>query len=479
VVRSRLSGGLGAGAIVFMVVAAAAPLAVVGGIVPLGALLGNGAGMPSMFLAGGAILLFFAVGLSTMSRYVARPGAFFTYVGYGLGRPAGVAAAWMALLTYTASQVAVFAYLGLTLGNWVDGHGGPGLPWWLWSFAMVALVGTLGYRHVELSSKVLGLLLVCEVGIVLVLSVVVLARGGADGITADSFTPSVVLSGSPALALMMAMGGFSGFESTAVYRDEAREPERTIPRATYAAVALITVFYTFTSWALIQGWGDGFHDEITKNSSGFIVTTTQRYLGTAGAEIINLLLLTSFLACALSFHNVIARYQHAMANGGLLPRATAAVHARHRSPHVSSAAQTVTVLVLLGVFALFRLDPYLQVYTWLGGVGTVSIIALMALTCLAVIAYLNRERIPAGPWRTWIAPLIGLVGLLTVTVILFRNFPLLLGDVDAGGNPHVGWLTIGFYALMAAFPVLGLVQATWLKRARPTAYLKVIGTISE
>lgn len=147
--RSRLSGGLGAGAIVFVVVAAAAPLAVVGGIVPLGALLGNGAGMPSTFLAGGAILLFFAVGLSTMSRYVAKPGAFFTYVGYGLGRPAGVAAAWMALLTYTASQVAVFAYLGLTLGNWVDGHGGPGLPWWLWSLAMVGLVGTLGYRYVE------------------------------------------------------------------------------------------------------------------------------------------------------------------------------------------------------------------------------------------------------------------------------------------------------------------------------------------
>ncbi|MGD6741792.1 APC family permease [Streptomyces sp. BH106] len=477
-VGGRLSGGLGAGAIVFMVVAAAAPLAVVGGVVPLAALLGNGAGVPGMFLISGGILLFFALGLSTMSRHVTKPGAFFTYVGYGLGRPAGMAAAWLALLTYTAAQIAVFAYSGLMLGRWVDGHGGPGLPWWLWSLALAVFVGILGHRRVELSSKVLGLLLIAEIGVVLILSVVILMGGGANGITADSFHPSVVLSGSPALALMLVMGGFSGFESTVIYRDEAREPERTIPRATYAAVVLITVFYTFTAWALVQGWGSGFTAAIAHDSSGFLVTTTSRFLGSAGAEVVNLLLLTSFFACALSFHNVIVRYQHAMANAGLLPGAVARVHTRHRSPYVSSAVQTTTVLALLGVFAVCRLDPYLKVYTWLGEVGTVAIIVLMALTSLAVITYLNRERIPAGPWRTWVAPAIGLAGLLAVAAVLLWNFPLLLGDADAAGSPRVGRLTIGFYALLAAFPAIGLAQAAWLRRARPAAYLKVIDIIS-
>ena len=42
-----LSGSLGVGAIIFMVVAAAAPLTVVAGSVPIGILAGNGPGYPA------------------------------------------------------------------------------------------------------------------------------------------------------------------------------------------------------------------------------------------------------------------------------------------------------------------------------------------------------------------------------------------------------------------------------------------------
>jgi amino acid transporter len=205
--------------------------------------------------------LLFSVGLATMSRFVSKPGAFFTYVGYGLGRPSGLAAAWIAILTYVSVQLCVYGFIGLALGSWMNDKTGLDLPWWAWSLVLVAVVGVLGYRHIELSSKVLGVLLVAEVAIVVILAVVILLQGGADGISADSFDPSTVTSGSPGLALMFCMAGFIGFESTAIFRDEAREPERTIPRATYGAVLVIAVFYTFTSWAIVQGWGTGFDIE--------------------------------------------------------------------------------------------------------------------------------------------------------------------------------------------------------------------------
>ena len=44
--QHTLSGTLGVGSIVFMVVAAAAPLTVIAGTVPLGIAAGNGAGVP-------------------------------------------------------------------------------------------------------------------------------------------------------------------------------------------------------------------------------------------------------------------------------------------------------------------------------------------------------------------------------------------------------------------------------------------------
>ena len=46
-----------------------------------------------------------------------------------------------------------------------------------------------------------------------------------------------------------------GFESTVLYRKEARDPERTIPRATYAAVAFMAVFYCFIVWSVVQAFG--------------------------------------------------------------------------------------------------------------------------------------------------------------------------------------------------------------------------------
>ncbi len=46
----RLRGNLGVASIVFMVVAAAAPLGVIGGVVPLGIAQGNGAGFPATFI---------------------------------------------------------------------------------------------------------------------------------------------------------------------------------------------------------------------------------------------------------------------------------------------------------------------------------------------------------------------------------------------------------------------------------------------
>src|SRR5215207_7965430 len=158
-----LTGSLGVTAIVFMVVAAAAPLTVVGGAAPLGILLGNGVGYPAMFAISAVVLLLFSVGLATMAKHVPKPGAFFTFVGYGLGRPMGLATAYLALLTYTTIQVAVYGYMGYLIEVTIAGIGGPDLPWYLYALAVIALVGILGYRHIELSSKVLGVLLIGEI----------------------------------------------------------------------------------------------------------------------------------------------------------------------------------------------------------------------------------------------------------------------------------------------------------------------------
>lgn len=110
---TTIRGRLGPSAIMFMVIAAAAPLTVVGGLVPIGILAGNGLGFPVMFLAASAILLLFSVGLMALVRHIPETGTFSSYIGAGLGFRAGAAAAGLALTCYSAVQAAVFSYLGL------------------------------------------------------------------------------------------------------------------------------------------------------------------------------------------------------------------------------------------------------------------------------------------------------------------------------------------------------------------------------
>src|SRR6476646_679356 len=83
----QLKGNLGVAAIVFMVVAAAAPLGVIGGVVPLGIASGNGAGFPATFVVSTVILLFFSIGFTALTPYVEEACAFFSYVREALGFP--------------------------------------------------------------------------------------------------------------------------------------------------------------------------------------------------------------------------------------------------------------------------------------------------------------------------------------------------------------------------------------------------------
>jgi amino acid transporter len=421
-----LTGRLGVGSIVFMVVAAAAPLTVIAGTVPLGLAAGNGAAFPTTFALCCGILLLFAVGFCAMSRHVPNAGAFYSYVQQGLGRSLGLGSAFLALVTYAAVQLAVLGYIGAVVDALVQHWSGPALPWWVWSLVVVAVVGVLGYRHIELSGKVLGTLLIAEVTIVLVFDVVVIGQG--EHLSTALVQPPQILSGSLGIAIMFAIASFIGFEATAVFRDEAREPERIVPRATYTALLLIGVFYTLSSWAVVSAWGDAAAIEAAGSDPGdMVVMTIMNVLGPAGGDVAQVLLMTSLLAAALSFHNVLARYYFSLGCVGALHAAVARSHPRHTSPHVASLTQTVVAAAFLMIFAVAGMDPVTQVFAWMAGTATLGVLALMTLTCAAVLVFFRRSRVDTRVWHTLVAPALGLVGLLACLVLTASNFPTLIG----------------------------------------------------
>lgn len=446
----RLRGNLGVAAIVFMVVAAAAPLGVVGGVVPLGIASGNGAGFPATFLAATAILLLFAVGFTALTPHVQEAGAFFSYVRQSLGFPTGIGIAFVALLSYVALEAGVYGLLGPAGADVVTLFGGPEIPWWVFAAVAFAVTTFLGYRNIQLSSRVLGVLLTAEIAIVLVLDLVIVARGGGDhGLSAGIVEPSTVLSGSLGIGLLFAILSFIGFEATAIFRDEARDPERTIPRATYAALILIGVFYTVTAWALISAWGD---DEAvaraTDSGGSFLADTTSVYLRTAGTDLITVLYFTSLFACILAFHNVASRYVFALSQHGVLPESLGDPHAQHGSPHRASLWISGAVAVSIAAAVVFGLDPVTQFYTWFAATTTVGFVVLLIATSVAVLVFFARDRRGNSQWRVRIAPALGLAGLVVALV-------LILGNLDGlAGSSALGWGIVGLLVLAFAAGVV-------------------------
>ena len=389
-----------------------------------------------------------------MTPHVPEAGAFFSYVTVGLGERMGKGIAVVALIAYTAIQIGIYGYIGWAIADTVAHYDGPEIPWPVYSFAILAIVAVLGYRHIELSAKVLGVALALEIGIVVILDVVMVAKPGPAGITFTSFAPATFTQGTIGIAILFALTGFIGFEATAVFRDEARDPERTIPRATYAAVVIIGAFYAITVWAFVVALGPdqvaGVAQKTLDGEGNMLLDTTGDMLGTVGRDIVNVLLLSSLFACVLSFHNVIARYQFVLAGKGLLPARLATVHDDHASPSFSSLVQTATAAIIVGVLALLGIDPLVGVFGSMAGVATVGMVLLMLTTSIAVLVFFLRNRDRGGLWATRIAPVLAVLGLLASLWLVLSNFTLVTGgsvtlSTVLAAIPFVG-LAVGFLA---------------------------------
>lgn len=475
--ESLAANRLGIVGIVFFVVAAAAPLVGMTGAVPVAIVLGNGAAAPGAYLAAGLVLLVFSVGYAAMSHQVSNTGAFFAYVGRGLGIVPGVGSAFVSLLAYLAIQLAVFGFFGGLAAGQMDAELGIDLPWWAWSLLAWAVVTALSALQVDIGAKVLGVLMLVEVLSLALVAVVVLAQGGGpDGLNLGaSFSPANIfaggLAGSAGIALAFAFASYIGFEATAIYAEETKDPKRSVPVATYAAVALIAILFALTSWAVVSGVGsDHVVDRVAQISAiegtpladpaAVLLSVADEFVGAWLAELMSWLVLTSLFAGLLAFQNSAARYFYAMGRAGVLPRTLDRVNGRGAPVAATGATSVVTGAVIV-LFILTDRDPILHMFYWFSGTAVLAILLVEILVSLAVIAHFRRQG-DRRLWNTVLAPGLAIVGLALGAYLIMARFGLLAGTVAEGVDPTTqsfGLSGIGWTLVLAPFAmfVVGMV----------------------
>jgi amino acid transporter len=455
---------LGLPSVLFCIVTGAAPLTAMLFNVPV-AVQGGGYAAPAAFLLATVALTVFSVGYIAMSRRVTSAGGFYTFVTRGLGRIIGVGSGVLIALCYIVFAASVVGVMGYFAATSVEAWTGVAIPAWVYMAAGLAIMTLLAWFHIELTSKVLGVLLVSEVLALLVLGVGVLAHGGAHGFSAAPFNPAEVFGNAGAVkvfgaaasgvALFAAFWSWVGFEMAPNYAEESRDPHRIARSATYASVIGLGLFYMFVSYIFVSGWGisesvQAVKDQFAGAFASAFYPLADRYVGTPLTTVMQLLAITSSFACGLAFYNTGSRYLFSLGREGVLPARLARTSRRH-SP--VTASMTVTILVALFGLGFVLYDPstegaLLKLGTWAPLLGVLGILGVQALASIAIIRYfLTNARDGFHWWSTFLAPVIGGAAMIGACYLLVANRSALAGDGDAGFIKYLPFTALGMFAI--------------------------------
>ncbi|MEV6493146.1 APC family permease [Actinoplanes sp. NPDC051633] len=464
---------LGAVALVSNVMAAAAPLTVVAGGATAGFAITAALGIPLAYLVVAVILAIFSVGYVAMSRQVVNAGAFYTYIAHGLGKICGVSSAFVAVAAYNTMQVGLYGGFGVVTDTFASRFD-VNAPWWAWSGLAWLAIAVFGGRRVDHLARLLTVLLIAEVVIALILAAVQVSHPAGGVIGLDTLDPGNLIGPGLGAALATAIAGFVGFEGTAVYSEETKDARRTVPRATYAAVAGIGLLYAFCAFALATATGPAnIVQRSTLEGAELTFNLAAAYLPTAVITLGNFLFVSSLFAALLAFHNNAARYHFALGREGVLPAVLGRTSAKTKAPIAGSILQSVIGFAGIALFVINAWKPFEQMFFWLTVLGGFGVLILMTVTSLAVAAYFtrrrNRDRVGTrvGAVRGILAPAIAFLLLGAVAMVTVRQFATLLG---VSPDDPVRWLLPTGYAAAAA---VGLLWALCLRATRPAVWARI------
>jgi len=311
-----------------------------------------------------------------------------SYVGYALG-----------LVGATLKLIAIGTILLLAAVNVVGLRLGSGLMHWLTALKL----GALGLIAV--------LALVMRAGQWSNFVPFVAQRAGSDPVP-----------GALAPALVGAFFAFGGWWEISKLAGEARDPERTVPRALAIGVTIITAIYILTSAVFL------YLVPLNRVTSGetFAAQAGEALFGAAGGKVFALIVIVAVLGSLLGLLMALPRVYYAMASDGVFFKAVAAVHPRFGTPARAIAIQT-------GIASLYvAFGTFNEIITYFVFV-TVLFVGLTVAGLFRI-----RRRTPAASYSTWGYP---------VTPILFLALVAVLLLLLAGHNPMRAALGVGIVAL--------------------------------
>jgi amino acid transporter len=426
----------------------------------------SGYATPFIYLAILIVTLIVANGVMEMARVAPSAGSFYTYITRALGPRAGFTTGGLMFIAYALLGPIEVGLIGAYLQQTFLQEFGVNIPWiWIGIVPWVLMV-ILAFEGIRGSLRVATVLFTAEVLVVVVISVIIIASGGKEGVTLAPFNPAESPNGFPGLVTGFIFAGLSfvGFEGATALGDEAKRPSRTIPMGILLSTLLVGVIYLLGTWALSIGLGkDGMNNLVGSdtpwNSLAATYAPWMKWFLIIAA-------VSSMFAVMINSNNGIVRIVNTMGREGLLPKALGRINEKRRTPGVAILWEGIFVIlvaIIVGLVSGGLGDPIggFNVYGYLGFALTLAILPVYALVNWATIVYF-RKRPDFNWFRHIVLPVVG--GLAMVA--------LLVGQIVENQTPPYSWMP---WALIV-WLVIVIIAAVVLGRTRPEA-LKRAGSI--
>lgn len=378
-----------------------------------------GLASPLSMLLGTLIALCLAKVMADFARKLPTSGALYTFMTRAFGAKTGFVCGMMLYLSYVLLLLFQLSFFGQFEQQILH----TSIPWWLFA-AFLILFNTLLAASGVAPSLRIGLIgLAFESIIFLILAVLIVIKGGADGNTLSVFNPSSAPDTSGLLlGIIFGIFVFVGFESATTLGEEMHDPEIHIPRALYWSVGLIGIFVVFVVYSMVIGFGaDSAGLEALQNDSVPFHTLAGQYGNGVLQVLVDVATTTSFFALNLVMVIASSRMMFHLSREGLLPARLAGVN-KAQTPSVAAwitGAATFAIVCIAGAFW-----GALNVSNWAAFLSTLFFIAVYVAACVGVVFFYARHyRSELHPVGKVLIPALALVGMGAVLYGNLHPFP--------------------------------------------------------
>lgn len=381
---------------------------------------------------------FVSLAIIKFNQYFSTAGSVYTFTEMALGKKMGFISGWALLLTYfmfTAGCSAVFGsfmqsffkVLGINIG-------------WL-PLAVICSIGVwfIAYNDVKISTRIMLAFEGLSILLILVLCFVILYRvGSTTGLNFVPIRPNSNSVSDIGKASVFAFLAFAGFEGTSSLGEEAKNPKKLIPIAIASAVFLTGIFYVFSSYVQVLGFGtDAAGLKAMAGATVSVGDLAKKYMSSSYDLALTLGASLSFFSCSLGSASAGSRILFSMSRDEIIPKGLSKVNAKYHTPHI--AIGVIMIASLIFQTALFKMEGIDVFGIVAGPIASIGLLIAYLLTTIGAVVYFSKNKIWSA--KNLLIPSVSIIALIFVLYASIYPVP----EFPANLAPYltIAWIVLG------------------------------------